>query len=211
MSMATPTAQETDLKEGYRDESSDAESDFENDPVSQHARSSIEIAEHDRGLLDEEEEREKLLAAGGAQKVPSKGFFDRRKKDKKLEEIELNENERKRRRSHKTRREKKGGGKDEEGELLYEMEEGGDTYDTSSQASSSSADLDKLNLAHSSMSKVIFRVHDYWKKAHASLTAPKVGSVAHHCYIDSSPLRSPLIWSLQSDPKLSATTSISPI
>ncbi|KAL9064860.1 MAG: hypothetical protein Q9161_008602 [Pseudevernia consocians] len=151
--MATPTAQETDLKEGYRDESSDAESDFENDPVSQHARSSIEIAEHDRGLLDEEEEREKLLAAGGAQKVPSKGFFGRRKKDKKLEEIELNENEWKRRRSHKTRREKKGGGKDEEGELLYEMEEGGETYDTSSQASSSSADLDKLNLAHSSMSK----------------------------------------------------------
>ena len=155
MSSTTPTAQEGDLKEGYRDESSDAESDFENDPVSQHARNSTEIAEHDRGLLDEEEEREELLTAGGAKKAPSKGFFGRRRKDKKPAEIELNETKRKPRRSHKTRREKKGSGKDEEGELLYEMEEGGESYDTSSQASASSAELNKLNLTHSSMSKVI--------------------------------------------------------
>lgn len=155
MSTATPTAQERDPKEGYKDESSDADSDFENDLADQQARNSTGVAEHDRGLLDEEEEREKLLIAGGAQKTSSKGFFGRRQKDKKLAEIELNENERKPRRSHKTRRDKKGSGKDEEGELLYEMEEGGETYDTSSQASSSSAELEKLNLAHSSMSKVI--------------------------------------------------------
>lgn len=154
MSRTTPTAQERDLKEGYRDESSNAESHYENDPISQHARSSTELAEHDRGLLDEEEEREKLLAVGGARKAPSKGFFGRRQKEKKPAEIELNENSQKPRRPHTTRREKKGSGKDEEGELLYEMEEGGETYDTSSQASSSSAELDKLNLAHSSMSKV---------------------------------------------------------
>lgn len=153
MSATAPTAQERDLKDGYRDESSDVESDFENDPVSRHARNSTEIAEHDRGLLDEEEEREKLLTAGGAQEAPSKGLFGRRRKDKKSAEIELKDNKRIPRRSHKTRREKKGSGKDEEGELLYEMEEGGESYDTSSQASSSSADLDKLNLAHSSMSK----------------------------------------------------------
>lgn len=153
MFTATPTAQERDPKEGYKDESSDADSDFENDLADQQARNSTEVAEHDRGLLDEEEEREKLLIAGGAQKTSSKGFFGRRQKDKKLAEIELNENERKPRRSHKTRRDKKGSGKDEEGELLYEMEEGGETYDTSSQASSSSAELEKLNLAHSSMSK----------------------------------------------------------
>lgn len=157
MPTTTPTSQERGLKEGYRDASysSDAESDFENDPDSQHARNSTEIAERDRGLLDDEEEREKLLAAGGAQNTPPKGFFGRRRRDKKLAVIELNENRRKPRRSHKTRREKKGSGKDEEGELLYEMEEGGETYDTSSQASSSSAELDKLNPAHSSMSRVI--------------------------------------------------------
>lgn len=153
MSTTKPTLQERDLKEGYKDDSSDAESDFENDPASQHARNSTQIAEHDRGLLDEEEEREKLLAAGGAPKTLSKSFLGRRRKDKKVAEIDLNENKRKHRRSHKTRKEKKGSGNDEEGELLYEMEEGGETYDTSSQASSSSADLDKLNSAHSSMSK----------------------------------------------------------
>lgn len=195
MSSSTPTVQEEDLKEDYRDESSDAESDFENDAVSQHARNSTEIAEHDRGLLDEEEEREKLLTAGDAQKVPSKGFFGRRRKDKKPAEIELNENKRKPRRSHKTRREKKGSGKDEEGELLYEMEEGGESYDTSSQASASSAELDKLNLTHSSISKVINEL-DQWNKADILLTAPKVGSLAHHCYVDGSTRCRPLIWSL---------------
>ncbi len=153
--MSTPTAQERGLKEGYRDKNSDTDSDFENDPVSQHARTSTEVAEHDRGLLDEEEEREKLLTSGSAQQAPSKGFFGRRRKEKTLVEIELDEKERNPRRPHKTRREKRGGGKDEEGELLYEMEEGGETYDTSSQASSSSAELDKQTFAHSSMSKVL--------------------------------------------------------
>ena len=154
MSTTTPTAQERDLRESYRDESSDPESDFENDPVAQHARTSTELAQHDRGLLDEEEEREKLLAAGGVQPAPSKGFFGRRHRDGEPAGTELNKNKRRLRRSHKTRRGKKRSGKDEEGELLYEMEEGGKSYDTSSQASSSSGELDKLNLAHSSMSKV---------------------------------------------------------
>ena len=155
MSTTTPTVEGRDMKEGYRDDSSDSESDFETDPVSQHARNSIEIADHDRGLLDEEEEREKLLAAGGAQKSLSKGLFGTRPKDKKPAEIALDRNKRRPRRPRKNRGTKKGRGRDEEGELLYEMEEGGQTYDTSSQASSSSAELDKLNLTHSSMSKVL--------------------------------------------------------
>ena len=149
------TAQEGRLKDDYRDESSDAESDFENDPVSAHARNSTEIAEHDQGLLDEEEEREKLLASEGTQKASSKGFFSKRQKDKRSVEIELSNQKQQPRRSHKTRREKKGSSKDEEGELLYEMEEGGETYDTSSQASSSSAELDKQGLIHSPTSKVL--------------------------------------------------------
>lgn len=143
MSSTTPTAQERDLREGYRDESSDAGSDFEHDPVSQHVRNSAEVAEHDHGLLEEEEEREKLLATRNTQKTLSQDFFGRRLKGKRPAENEPNEKKQRPRRPHKTRSEKKGSGKDEEGELLYEMEEGGDTYDTSSQASSSSADLDK--------------------------------------------------------------------
>lgn len=154
MSRNKPTLQERDPKDGYRGESSDPESDFKNDPASRHARNSAEMAEHDHGLLDEEEESEKLLAAGGAQETSSKSFLGRRRKDKTVAKIELNENRRRHRRSHKTRIGRKGSGKDEEGELLYEMEEGGETYDTSSQASSSSAELDKLNLAHSSTTKV---------------------------------------------------------
>ena len=154
MSTATPTAQERDRKDGYRDASSGEESDFENDPISLQARNSTELANHDRCLLDEEEEREQLLASQRTQKAPTKGFFGRRRKDQRPAEVELNEKKPEIRRSHKTRREKKGSSKDEEGELLYEMEEGGETYDTSSQASSSSAELDKQSTKSSSMSKV---------------------------------------------------------
>ena len=153
MSTTPPTTQG---REDYRDGSSDAESDFENDPAFDHPRNSIGIAERDHDLLDEEEEREKLLATRGTQNASSKGFFSRRRKDKRPSEIELNEKKRPSLRPHKTRKEKKGSGKDEEGELLYEMEEGGETYDTSSQASSSSAELDKQDSVLSSMSKVLF-------------------------------------------------------
>ena len=154
MSTTTPIAQERHSKETYRDDSSDAESDFDNDPVAQHARNSTELAEHDRGLLDEEEERETLLTGGRAQKDSPKGFFGRRQKDTEPSAIELNENKKRSGRARKGKRGKRRNRKDEEGELLYEMEEGGETYDASSQASSSSAELDKLNLSHSSMSKV---------------------------------------------------------
>lgn len=165
MSLTTPIAQEGDSKEDYRGDSSDAESDFDNDPVAQHARNSTEIAEHDRGLLDDEEEREMLLTGGRAQKDPLKGFFGRRQKDKEPSAIELNENKKRPGRAQRGKRGKKCNRKDEEGELLYEMEEGGETYDASSQASSSSAELDKLNLSHSSMSKVFQRSMAFWNQA----------------------------------------------
>ena len=151
----TKPADQEDLKEGYRDESSNssnAESDFENDSTDQQDRNSTEIAEHDRGLLSEEDEREKLLTAGGARRDPPRGFFGRRQQNEKSVTIDLNK--RKARRSHRTQKNKKRSGKDGEGGLLYEMEEGGRTYDSSSQASSSSAELDKTNSTHSSMLKV---------------------------------------------------------
>ena len=80
MSMVTPTTHERDRREAFRDESFDAESDLEGDLVSQHARNSTEVAEHDHGLLDEEEEREELLATTGIKTAPSKGFFGRGRK-----------------------------------------------------------------------------------------------------------------------------------
>ena len=192
MSTITPTTQERDLREGYRDESSDAESDLENDLVSQHARNSAEVAERDHGLLHEEEEREELLTQAGIKTAPSKGFFGRRPKGKRPAEIELSEQKQQGRRPHKSRKAKKRGGKDEEGELLYEMEEGGETYDTSSQASSSSAEIDKQDSVYSSMSKVRHMGVPVltWLML---FSAPKVGFVAHYRSVNSSTLRSSLI------------------
>ena len=196
MSTTTPIAQERDSKEDYRDDSSDAESEFDNDPVTQHARNSTELAEHDRGLLDEEEERETLLTGGQAQKDRPKGFFGRRQKDKEPSAIELSENKKRVGRARRGKRGKRRNRKDEEGELLYEMEEGGQTYDTSSQASSSSPELDKLNLSHSSMSKVFQRSIAFWIDADGLLPAPQNDSLAHPYYLDSSTRRRPLICSL---------------
>ena len=192
MSMITPTTHERDLREGFRDESFDAESDLESDLVSQHARNSTEVAERDHGLLDEEEEREELLATTGIKTAASKGFFGRGRKGKRPVEIELSAKKQQSRRPHKTRKEKKRGGKDEEGELLYEMEEGGDTYDTSSQASSSSAEIDKQDSVYSSMSKVL-QMSVPIQTWLILLSAPKVGFVAHHRSTNSSTLCSSLL------------------
>jgi len=155
MAAATSSAQQRTAEKKYEDISpltSDAESDFENDPVAKHARNSTKIADHDRKLLDEEEEREKLLTAGNTRNIP-RSFFNRRRND-----VQLNHGGKTGKRTvHKSRRRRrktKGSSHDEEGELMYEMEEGGPKSETSSQASSSSAELDKMNLAHSSMSKV---------------------------------------------------------
>ena len=130
---------------------SDADSDFEGDPIVRHARNSVEVAERDHEILDEEEEREKLLA-GENSRDATRGFFSRRHKGG---QADMNKQaSRGLRRSKKKRKHARGGSRDEEGELMYEMEEGGPTSETSSLASSSSTELDKLNLKQSSMSKV---------------------------------------------------------
>ncbi len=132
---------------------SDADSDFEDDPIVRHARDSVEVAEHDHEILDEEEEREKLLAGENTKDAP-RGFLSRRQKGG---QADMNKQaSRGLRRSRKKRKHARGGSRDEEGELMYEMEEGGPRSETSSLASSSSSELDKLNLKQSSMSKVSF-------------------------------------------------------
>ena len=130
---------------------SDADSDFEGDPVVRHARNSVEVAEHDHEILDEEEEREKLLAGESTRDAP-RSFFGRGHKGGQANMIK--QASRGLRQSRKRRKHARGGSRDEEGELMYEMEEGGPTSETSSLASSSSTELDKLNFKQSSTSKV---------------------------------------------------------
>ena len=129
----------------------DADSDSEGDPIVRHARNSVEIAEHDHEILDEEEEREKLLAGENTKDAP-RGFFSRRHRGG---QAGVNKQaSRGLRRSRKKMKHARGGSRDEEGELMYEMEEGGPRSETSSLASSSSTELDKLNLRQSTVSKV---------------------------------------------------------
>ena len=134
---------------------SDADSDFEGDPSVRLARNSVEVAEHDQEILHEEEEREKLLAGETTRDAP-RGFFNRRHKGG--QGVKNKQASSGLRRSRKKRKHARGGSRDEEGELMYEMEEGGPTSETSSLASSSSTELDKLNLKQSLMSKVRFEV-----------------------------------------------------
>jgi len=158
MPTATSSAQQGTSEKYYEDVSpltSDADSGFEDDPVVKHARNSTEIAEHDRELLDEEDEREKLLTARSPRDTP-RGFFNRRRKEEHSSGTGGKIYKRTTQKSRKKRRKTKGGSHDKEGELVYEMEEGGPKSETSSQASSSSAELDKMNLAHSSRSRVSF-------------------------------------------------------
>jgi len=154
--MTTPTAQQRDSEKRYEDVSpisSDADSDFEDDPVVRHARNSTEVAEHDREVLNEEEEREELLMRGAAREG-LRNFFNRRRKDEQSGAIQTREARQRSRRSRRRRTNTDGGTRDEQGEFMYEMEEGGARNDTSSQASSSCSELDKMNIIHSPISTV---------------------------------------------------------
>ena len=132
---------------------SDEESDFENDSVARHPRISSEGAHHDQDLLEEEEEREKLLT--GTSKAKSlEGLFNKRRREDPFHGTKVKEKLRSNRRSSNRRNHRRGKSKDEDGELMFEMEEGGPRSETSSQASQSSSDLDKMNLADASSSKV---------------------------------------------------------
>jgi hypothetical protein len=117
---------------------SEQDSDSEDDLVVHGAQSSLEVAEHDRQVLEEEEEREKLLVGEpkGVRKLFSLGNTSHtkigkhhRKKQRRREKRE--EKEEKRRRQRERRR----GGVEEEGELMYELEEGVDTGSSSGDSS----------------------------------------------------------------------------
>ncbi|KAL8696721.1 MAG: hypothetical protein Q9201_007517 [Fulgogasparrea decipioides] len=117
-----------------------SESDSEDDLVLQEIHNSTELAEHDRQVLLEEEEREELLS--GKHPRGHRSFSSKNESSQGKDQGRRST----RQWSHKARRRKREGATDEAGELLYEMEEGGAKDDTSSQASSSSIELDKLRL-----------------------------------------------------------------
>ena len=130
---------------------SDADSDH--DDRTKHARTSTEVVEHDRQLLTEEEQRENLLGSRDSPDVP-RSFFSKRYKDERPRAGDEGSSKRQHRRSRKRRKDAARASQDEAGELMYEMEEGGPRSDTSSRASSSSAELDKSNPRQSSQPKV---------------------------------------------------------
>ncbi|KAA8648373.1 hypothetical protein EYZ11_007320 [Aspergillus tanneri] len=115
---------------------SEQDSDSEDDEFVRHSRSTLELAEHDRTVLDEEEETEKLLtrrgAAHGIRRIfsPSSG-------DVKIGKRERREQRRKARKARRKHQKMSSSS-----ELVFEMEEG-HPEDESSLLSSSSSELDQ--------------------------------------------------------------------
>ncbi|KAI4161608.1 MAG: hypothetical protein LQ342_004749 [Letrouitia transgressa] len=130
-------------------------SDSEDDQILSATNNARELAEHDRGLIREEEERENLLSS--SKSTEKRKFFGKRKK---AEDFTPPNNQRARRNViHKNKKRKHKAASDEEGELMYEMEEGGPTSEISSQASTSSVDLDMPKLDLSTSNKHQLRNH----------------------------------------------------
>lgn len=109
---------------------SEQDSDSEDDEYLRHPRSTLELAQHDRSVLDEEDEMEKLLTRppAGLRRILSPNGSSVR--------IGRKERRRARREARQARRERVS----EEGELMYEMEEG--LGDDDSLMSGSSVDWD---------------------------------------------------------------------
>ncbi|KAI9847371.1 MAG: hypothetical protein M1837_002559 [Sclerophora amabilis] len=129
------------------------DSDSEDDEVLHAARTSREIASHDRTVLDEEEEREKLLVRKSSSRS-LRGIFhggDDNGSTVRIGKTERRNQKRKNRRD--SRREKRRvkrdemlARKEEDQELMYEMEEGGLKSDASSVSSEGSSEHDRQRL-----------------------------------------------------------------
>ncbi|CAI7653516.1 hypothetical protein PCG10_010428 [Penicillium crustosum] len=110
---------------------SEQDSDSDDDALLDQNRSTLEIAEHDRAVLEDEEELEKLLIRRGT------GQGLRRIFSPNGSSVKIGKTKKQRRQRRGSRRERVS----EDGELMYEMEEGiGD--DNASLLSGSSLDLD---------------------------------------------------------------------
>ncbi|KAL8677470.1 MAG: hypothetical protein Q9186_006111 [Xanthomendoza sp. 1 TL-2023] len=124
------------LYEKSRSDYNGSTSDSEDDRVLKEPFDAVELADHDRQLLLEEDEREELLTTN---RPSGRRSLIGGSEDKKLDRKQWIP----RQLSHKARRRKRGKSNDP-GELLYKMEAGNVKDDSSSQASSSSTELDKV-------------------------------------------------------------------
>ncbi|OOF91525.1 hypothetical protein ASPCADRAFT_409128 [Aspergillus carbonarius ITEM 5010] len=116
---------------------SEQDSDSEDDEFLRRSRTTLELAEHDRTVLDDEEETEKLLTRSG----PTHGL--RRIFSPSSSSIRIGKQERRRRRKQARgeARNIRRGKKRESAEIMFEMEEG-HRDDERSLLSESSSDLD---------------------------------------------------------------------
>ena len=144
----------TDKAQFLSDSETDLEDDrFSDDPI----ENSSDLAKHDNDILAEEDEREELLTRdrnGHGSGDKHKSFWAVRSDSQEKKSLRREARRSKRRKSRRTREKN-----DEEGELMFEMEEGGPKSDTSSQASSSSIELDKTNLERPRKSKVCYSLN----------------------------------------------------
>lgn len=132
-------------------QSSDAsESEFSDDDTADGPRTSTDIRQHDRSIIEGEEEVEKLLAGKDESSGLKKMF---RRKDSSGNEVKISDKERRqykkeaRREARHSRKKKR---KEEESELMYEMEEGGPKDSSDSSGNSSEIDREKLGDVHTS-------------------------------------------------------------
>ncbi|KAJ5698743.1 pyrophosphatase/phosphodiesterase [Penicillium macrosclerotiorum] len=112
---------------------SEQDSDSEDDEFLRHPRSTLELAQHDRSVLEDEDELEKLLTRRGPTHELRRIFSPNGTSVR----IGKKEKRRARREARLARRERVS----EEGELMYEMEEGFRDDETSSLMSGSSMDI----------------------------------------------------------------------
>ena len=135
---------------------SNQDSDSEDDEYLEQTRTTQELAQHDRAVLDDEEETENLLTRGG----PTHGL--RRIFSPHRGSVRIGKRDR--RRQKKPRRESRTGwnGAGEESELMFEMEEG--YRDDSSEPS----ELDGMEKYEYTYSQVLLPRRDWW----AELTSP---------------------------------------
>ncbi|KAL4947482.1 alkaline-phosphatase-like protein [Aspergillus filifer] len=129
-----------DDAESLRSPLSEQDSDSEDDEFLARSRTTLELAEHDRTVLDDEEELEKLLTRSGPTHDIRRLFSPNRSNVR----IGKREQARRQRRkeekaARKARREKR---REQDDEEMYEMEEG-HPEDESSLLSASSSDLDE--------------------------------------------------------------------
>ncbi|KAL4927065.1 alkaline phosphatase family protein [Aspergillus undulatus] len=129
-----------DDAESLRSPHSEQDSDSEDDEFLARSRTTLELAEHDRTVLDDEEELEKLLTRSGPTHDIRRLFSPNRSNVRIGKREEARRQRRKEKRdARRARREKRHDLDDEE---MYEMEEG-HPGDETSLLSASSSDLDE--------------------------------------------------------------------